>query len=55
MYWFFMNPKPTWTIILAGLVLIYLGYSMGGFFVINYFIGGLGILFGLYNLYQKKK
>lgn len=41
--------------IILSLVLIYLGYSMSGFFKINYVIGGLGILFGLYNLVKKKK
>jgi hypothetical protein len=49
-----METKPTWSIILAGLFLIYLGYTLQGFFIINYFIGVGGILLGIFNLVKKK-
>ena len=45
-----MRAHPSWELILGSLVLLYLGYSLGGFFVVNYVIGGLGLLLGLYNL-----
>jgi hypothetical protein len=48
-----MAPYPTWSIILGSLVLIVIGYNLGGFFVINYVIGGLGIIMGIYNLLRK--
>jgi len=48
-----MKSNPTWSIILGGVVLIFLGYTLGGFFRINYFIGAAGILLGFYNLYKK--
>jgi len=50
-----MKSKPTWSIIFASIFLIFLGYSIGGFFVVNYFIGSAGLLLGLYNLYQERK
>ncbi len=50
-----MNPYPTWSLIIASLGLIILGYLLGGFFQINYFIGGAGILMGIYNLRRKKQ
>ncbi|MBI5797959.1 hypothetical protein HZA98_03595 [Candidatus Woesearchaeota archaeon] len=50
-----MNPYPTWSIILGSLVLLYLGYSLGGFFQINYVIGALGLILGIYNLLWRKK
>jgi len=49
-----MKEKPTWSMILGSLLLIVIAYNLGGFFVINYVIGGLGLLLGLYNLYQER-
>jgi hypothetical protein len=48
-----MKPNPTWEIILPSIFLIILGYYMKGFFIINYFIGGAGIILGIYNLIRK--
>lgn len=48
-----IKPHP-FRNILFGLVLIYLGYDLGGFFVVNYFIGVGGILLGLWQLYKSK-
>jgi len=48
-----MKPYPTWGIIIPSIFLIYLGYYLKGFFIINYFIGGLGIILGIYNLIKK--
>ena len=44
----------TWELILGGIILIFLGYYLKGLFVINYFIGTLGIIFGIYNYYKRK-
>ncbi|MDP3728595.1 MAG: hypothetical protein Q8R18_04040 [bacterium] len=49
-----MKESPTWSIITAGIGLIILGYFLGGFFIINYFIGAAGILLGVYNIWRKK-
>lgn len=43
----------TWSLILGGIILIFLAYYLKGFFVINYIIGALGIIFGFYNLIKK--
>ncbi len=48
-----MKPYPTWGIILPSIILIFLGYYLGGFFIVNYFIGGLGIIMGVYNLFKR--
>ena len=40
----------TWSLILPSMFLIWLGYALGGFFVVNYFIGSAGVLLGVYNL-----
>ena len=50
-----MNAKPTWSIILASLLLIYLGWNLGGFFYFNYVIGTVGLIVGIYNLLKEKK
>tara|TARA_Y100000310_G_scaffold244806_1_gene249684 strand:+ start:441 stop:593 length:153 start_codon:yes stop_codon:yes gene_type:complete len=50
-----MEAYPTWNIIVASFVLILLGYYIGGFFIINYYIGAAGLCLGLYNLWKKKK
>ncbi|HIH15672.1 MAG TPA: hypothetical protein HA360_00825 [Nanoarchaeota archaeon] len=49
-----MKEHPTWSIIIAGIGLCILGYFLGGFFIINYFIGGAGIFLGVYNIWRKK-
>ena len=43
-----------WRNIVFGLILIYLGWSLGGFFKMNYAIGIGGILLGLWGLWKKK-
>ena len=43
-----------WRNIVFGLILIYLGWNLGGFFKMNYAIGVGGILLGLWGLWQKK-
>jgi len=48
-----MNPNPTWGIIIPSIFLMFLGYYLKGFFLINYFIGGFGIILGIYNLIKK--
>lgn len=50
-----MIENPQWSIILAGLALMFLGWYLGGFFVINYFIGAAAILVGVYNLWMVRK
>jgi hypothetical protein len=45
--------NQTWSLILGGIVLIVLAYYLKGFFVINYVIGAIGIIFGIYNLIKK--
>jgi len=47
--------RHPWRNIAFGLVLIYLGWKMGGFFKVNYVIGIGGILLGLWELWRKKK
>jgi len=49
-----MRERPTWSIIIPSIFLIYLGFALGGFFIVNYFIGVAGILLGLYNLLEGK-
>jgi len=49
-----MEAHP-WKTILFGVILVFLGWELKGFFVINYFIGGAGILLGLWQLYKRKK
>lgn len=50
-----MKEKATWSLIIASLVLLYLGWALKGFFQINYAIGTAGVILGLYNLYKEKK
>lgn len=48
-----MDQHP-WRNIIFGLILIYLAWSLGGFFKINYVIGIGGILLGLWELWKKR-
>tara|TARA_Y100000310_G_scaffold302635_1_gene340219 strand:- start:58252 stop:58401 length:150 start_codon:yes stop_codon:yes gene_type:complete len=49
-----MEQYP-WRNIFFGLILIYLGWKIGGFFKINYVIGIGGILLGLWQFFNKQK
>ena len=47
--------QTPWKLIIFGLILIYLGYQLGGFFKINYVIGIGGILLGLHGFWKDYK